>query len=127
VAGKASSSSTTLAVVAAARLGVGVAMVTAPGRFFRAETGTETLLMRTIGIRDIAIGLGACVALARGAADEFRWWASAGLFSDSADAVTGLRSRPLIGSKGAAIATLTPVPFVAAGIFGLARDHVKIQ
>jgi hypothetical protein len=125
VAGQGSRASTTLGIVAAARLGVGVAMVAAPGSFFRAATGTETLLMRTIGIRDIALGLGACVAWATGHADEARWWACAGLFSDSADALTGLRSRSLVGSRSAAIATLTPLPFAAAGIYGLAHDHPK--
>ncbi|WP_203457380.1 hypothetical protein, partial [Mycolicibacterium sp. CBMA 361] len=125
VAGNMFRPSTALAVTGAARLGVGLAMVAAPGKFFRSETGTEILLMRTIGIRDIAIGLGTCVAWARGGADNFRWWASIGLFSDSADAVTGLCSRPLVGSRGAAIAALSPVPFVAAAIFGLTRSSPK--
>jgi hypothetical protein len=125
MAGKGFRASTTLATVAAARLGVGVAMVSAPSLFFRADTGTETLLMRTIGIRDIALGLGACVAWAKGDTGEARWWASAGLFSDSADVVTGLCSRSLVGSRSAAIAALTPLPFAAEGIFGLVRGDPK--
>jgi hypothetical protein len=112
-----------LTVVAAARVGVGVTMVAAPRSLFRTKTGTETLLMRTIGIRDIALGLGCCVAMVKGDTHEARWWASAGVFSDSADAVTGLCSRPLVGSRGAAIATLTPLPFALAGILGLVRQH----
>lgn len=40
-----------LGTVAAARICVGVAMVFVPGRFFKQASGTETLLMRTIGIR----------------------------------------------------------------------------
>jgi hypothetical protein len=104
-------------------VGVGVAMVAAPGLLLRTSTGTETLLMRTIGIRDIALGLGACVAMVNGDTHEAPWWASAGVFSDSADAFTGLCSQHLVGSRGAAIATLTPLPFALAGIFGLVRDH----
>jgi hypothetical protein len=118
-------SNSTLAVVAAARVGVGVAMVLAPGWFYRQGAGTETLLMRTVGIRDVVLGSGACAAWASGAEGEFRRWASAGLLSDSADVVAGLGSRSLVGSRSALIATLAPVPFAAAGIFGLARSTRK--
>jgi hypothetical protein len=106
--------------VAAARLGVGAAMLLAPDRFFRPGSGTETLLMQTIGIRDLVLGSGGCVAWLRGDAD-FRRWASVGLISDSADLLLGLRSKPLVGSRSAAIATLAPVPFVGAGLVGLVR------
>ena len=117
-------SSPILALVAAARVGVGAAMLLAPDRFFRPESGTETLLMQTIGIRDLVLGSGACAALLRGG--EFRGWATAGLISDSADLVLGLRSRPLVGTKSALIATLAPVPFVGAAVFGFVRS-VKSQ
>jgi hypothetical protein len=118
-------SSPILALVAAARVGVGAAMLLAPGRFFRPESGTETLLMQTIGIRDLVLGSGACAALLRGGG-EFQAWATAGLISDSADLVLGLRSRPLVGTKSALIATLAPVPFVGAAVFGFVRS-VKAQ
>ena len=111
-----------LVTVAAARICVGVAMVLAPGRFFKQASGTETLLMRTVGIRDVVIGTGACAALAAGAGGEFRRWASMGLLSDSADVIAGLTSsRSLPNTRSALIAILSPVPFVAAGIFGVAR------
>ena len=76
-----------LALVAAARVGVGAAMLLAPGRFFKPESGTETLLMQTIGIRDLVIGSGACAAWVRGGGGEFRGWATACLLytSDAAD------------------------------------------
>jgi hypothetical protein len=110
-----------LGLVAAARVAVGVAMIVAPSRIFSPGSGTETLLMRTIGVRDVVIGSGACAAWARGDQGELRRWATVGLASDSADFVTGLRSKPLVGARGAMIATLSPVPFVAAGILGLTR------
>jgi len=110
-----------LAAVAVARVGVGAAMILAPGRFFRAGSGTETLLMKTIGIRDVVLGSGACNAWASGGQADFRRWAAVGLLSDSADLVLGLRSRPLVGSRSAMIAALSPVPFLAAEIFGLTR------
>lgn len=96
-------------------------MLLAPGRFFRPGSGTETLLMQTIGIRDVVIGAGACAALWRGGDGEFRRWAAAGLISDSADLLLGLRSKPLVGARSAAIAALAPVPFVGAGVFGVVQ------
>ena len=96
-------------------------MLLAPGRFFRPESGTETLLMQTIGIRDLVLGSGACAALLRGGGD-FRSWATVGLISDSADLLLGLRSKPLVGTKSALIATLAPVPFVGAAVFGFLRS-----
>jgi hypothetical protein len=118
-----SAASPILALVAAARVGVGAAMLLAPDRFFKPESGTETLLMQTIGIRDLVIGSGACVALLRGG--DFRHWAAMGLVSDSADLLLGLRSRPLVGTRSALIATLAPVPFVGAGVRGFLRGLRK--
>src|ERR1700735_4348747 len=122
---RAPASTPILALVAAARVGVGAAMVLAPSRFFSPGSGTETLLMRTIGIRDVVLGSGGCAAWARGEEGELRRWATLGLLSDGADFVTGLRSKPLVGSKSALIATLSPAPFVAAGILGLTRSSRK--
>jgi hypothetical protein len=102
-------------------------MLLAHDRFFKPESGTETLLMQTIGIRDVVIGSGACAALLRGGDGEFRRWATVGLISDSADLVLGLRSRPLVGTKSALIATLAPVPFVGAAVLGFVRSHQRPQ
>jgi hypothetical protein len=113
--------SSILALVAAARVAVGAAMLLAPGRFFRPESGTETLLMQTIGIRDLVIGSGTCAAWVRGGDGAFRGWAIAGLISDTSDMLLGLRSRPLVGTKSALIATLAPVPFVGAAVLGFVR------
>jgi hypothetical protein len=43
------------------------------------------------------------------------------LLSDGADLVLGLRSKPLVGTRSAFIAALSPVPFLAAELFGLTR------
>ena len=43
------------------------------------------------------------------------------MVSDGADLALGLTSRSSVGSKSAWIATLSPVPFLAAEIFGLTR------
>lgn len=110
-----------LAAVAVARVGVGAAMILAPGRFFRPGSGTETLLLKTIGIRDVVLGSGACHAWAGGTPTELRRWATVGLLSDGADFALGLRSKPLVGTRSAFIAALSPVPFLAAELFGLTR------
>jgi hypothetical protein len=120
---KAQASTAILAVVAAARVAVGATMILAPSRIFSPGSGTETLLMRTIGIRDVVLGAGACAAWVRGEEGELQRWATVGLTSDGADFVTGLRSKPLVGARSALIATLSPVPFVLAGILGLTRRH----
>ena len=122
---KAQASTATLALVAAARVAVGAAMILAPSRIFSPGSGTETLLMRTIGIRDLVLGSGACAAWARGEEGELQRWATIGMVSDGADFVTGLHSKSLVGSRSALIATLSPVPFVAAGILGLTRSLRK--
>src|SRR3984885_10337739 len=122
---RAQASTRIMALVAAARVGVGAAMILAPSRFFSPGSGTETLLMRTIGIRDVVLGSGGCAAWARGEEGELRRWATLGLLSDGADFVTGLRGKPLVGSKSALIATLSPAPFVAPGIIGLTRSLRK--
>src|ERR1700741_2105468 len=97
-------------------------MLLPPSRFFKPESGTATLLMQTIGIRDVVLGSGACAAWARGGGSEFRQWAAAGLISDSADLLLGLRSRPLVGTQSALIATVAPVPFVGAALLGFVRN-----
>ena len=99
-------------------------MLLAPDRFFKPETGTETLLMQTIGIRDLVLGSGGCIAWLRGGG-EFRRWAAAGLASDSADVVLGLRSTSLVGTKSALIAILAPVPFIGAAVLGFVRGLRK--
>src|ERR1700744_6606320 len=116
---KAQAPNSILALVAAARVAVGVAMILAPSRIFSPGSGTETLLMRTIGIRDVVLGSGACAAWALGEERELRRWATVGLVSDGADFATGLRSKPLVGSKSALIATRAPGPCVVDGILGL--------
>src|ERR1700754_848876 len=111
--------------VAAARVAVGAVMLLAPSRIFKPDSGTETLLMQTIGIRDVVLGSGGCAAWARGADGELRRGATVGLISDSADFCLGLRSKRLVGSKSAMIATLSPVPFIVAGLLGVKRSTRK--
>jgi hypothetical protein len=102
-------------------------MLFAPSRIFSPDSGTETLLMQTIGIRDVVLGSGGCAAWVRGAHQELRRWATVGLISDSADFCLGLSSKRLVGPNGALVATLSPVPFIVAGLLGITRSSRKAQ
>jgi hypothetical protein len=108
-------------VMAAARLGVGVALITWPDRVLpKDETanGTSAFLMRTIGIRDLVLGGGALAAWF-GNRDDFGRWAIAGTASDAADLVAGLTGSRLLGKLGAARSVVVVAPWVAAGVAGL--------
>jgi hypothetical protein len=96
-------------------------MLLAPGRFFRAGSGTETLLMMTIDIRDVMLGSGTCHAWATGDESDLRRWTTFATLSDGADFVLGLRSKPPVRTKSAFVAARSPVPFLAAELFGLTR------
>ena len=96
------------------RAGVGVGLVVLPGRFLRlsgreAPTAVTILLMRTIGIRDLVLGLGTVAAARGGDDDDLRRWTSAGLASDSLDVGASLVAARSIGpleAAGAAAAAL---------------------
>jgi hypothetical protein len=97
------------------RMGVGVALIAAPGTAMRLggrpdASGAELLLLRTIGIRDLVLGAGTVVAARSGDAGGVGRWTAAGLASDSLDAFVSLASRRAIGTRealGAAALALT--------------------
>lgn len=96
--------------IAAARAGTGAALVARP-HLARATTGTERLLARTVGVRDLVLGLGTARALARGQADP---WLRAGLLSDLADVAVCVRSRNDVGRATVVLGVALALPFVAA-------------
>ena len=116
-----------LGLVAAARVGVGAAMLLGAGQVLQARIGNRDAAdaddrdsrpgprirrLRSPGLRG---------------GGEFRRWAAAGLVSDNADLLLGLRSRPLVGTKSALIAILAPVPFIGAAVLGFVRSLRKGQ
>jgi len=109
------------------RIGVGVAIIAAPGPVLRfssreVETGASRLLLRTIGIRDLVIGMGTVRAARSGDRDAATSWIMAGLVSDSLDTVTSLLSIPSIGvaeGLGAAAAALS---FVGGDLAARVRE-----
>ena len=79
------------------RASVGVALIAAPEAPMRLSrraepTGASVLLMRTIGIRDLVLGLGAAAAARSGDRGDAGRWAAAALASDSLDAAASLAS-----------------------------------
>jgi len=108
-----------------ARSAVGAMLMLAPGAALRigrrAEepTGAAVLLMRTIGIRDLVLGLGTVVAARSGNEEEARRWLRIGLGSDGLDALTGLLSRRAIGLPEAVFASGAAASFVALDLWAL--------
>lgn len=112
-------------VVGWLRFGVGVGMIAAPGPVIElgsgeTPSGEMVLLTRTIGVRDLVLGAGTVKsAFGRSTADSRRW-VLAGLCSDVLDCVIGAKSTASVGRRGALIAALAPVPFIALDIAALA-------
>jgi hypothetical protein len=97
------------AAVAAGRIGLGAALVLAPGRMGAAWTGRDggrpaaRVLAAGLGARDLAIGVGTAWGLVQGfGAGPWLW---AGALTDAADCVAMLRARgslPALRVAGAA-------------------------
>ena len=106
------------------RVGVGVLLAGAPqmfvDRFVEDESsGTMVLFARTIGVRDLALGLGTLAAERSASPTDLQRWIRAGLVSDSIDFVAGLASTRLVGRRGVAIATATVIPVIVLDLLGL--------
>lgn len=109
--------------VALVRLAAGISLGGAPLSFLRWEgdipSGSSMgLLMRTVGIRDLAIGVGTARAATSGSTDDLRRWISAGLVSDALDVAAGLNAARSTGRRGV-ISALVAAPVVVADIWVL--------
>ena len=103
------------------RAAVGIALIAAPGvpiwMSGREEpTGASRLLMRTIGIRDLVLGLGTVAAARSGEAADVERWTAAALASDSLDAIASLASLRSIGTRDASAAAVLSLVFVGGDI-----------
>ena len=83
--------------LAGGRVAIGVVSLVAPGLLGRAimgpeaDSGATRLLLRVVGARDLALGLGVLVALNRGA--PVRGWLQASAVADALDAAGCLLAR----------------------------------
>jgi hypothetical protein len=110
--------------IGAVRLAAGVALGGAPLTFLRWErdpaSGTSMpLLLRTVGIRDLALGIGTVRALRSGSPDDVQRWIRAGLLSDVLDVSAGLSSVRTTGLRGLSSA-LVAAPMVVLDLWVLA-------
>jgi hypothetical protein len=112
--------------VTTVRLVAGVALGAFPSRFLRWEPpqagSAMPLTLRTVGIRDLAVGLGTAAALQRGAVEELERWLWAGTVSDALDVVAGFAASRSIGSRGVVSAAMA-LPMVVADAAALAMLH----
>ena len=98
-----------------------MALIVAPGVPMRLSgkeqpTGASLLLMRTIGIRDLVLGLGTVAAARSDGAGDVGRWHSAALASDSLDTVLSLASFRSIGKRDAWAAAALAFAFVCGDL-----------
>jgi hypothetical protein len=81
--------------IALARVGIGVGATLAPAAVSRLQFGSttpgQTMTVRMLGARDLALGVGALLA-ARHGSTSLRGWVEAGGLADAIDALTFLRA-----------------------------------
>lgn len=85
-----------------------------PGR--EDPTAASVLLMRTIGIRDLVLGLGTATAARSAAESDIRRWIAATGASDALDAAASLASFRSIGKRDAVGAALLALGFAAGDL-----------
>jgi hypothetical protein len=103
------------------RAAVGIALIVAPGAPMRLSgqqepTGTDVLLMRTIGIRDLVLGAGTVAAARSSDVRDVRRWTATALASDSLDTVTSLASFRSIGKRDSWVAAILALTFVCGDL-----------
>jgi hypothetical protein len=103
------------------RAAVGIALIAAPGAPMRLAgvsepAGADLLLMRTIGIRDLVLGLGNVAAARSNDVTDVRRWTATALASDSLDVVASLASFRSIGKRDSWSAALLALTFVCGDL-----------
>ena len=103
------------------RAAVGVALIAAPGTPMRLSgreepTSASLLLMRTIGIRDLVLGLGTVAAARSDDVQDVRRWTSSTLASDSLDVALSLASFRSIGKRDSCAAAMLALAFVGGDL-----------
>jgi len=112
------------------RASVGLALMVAPGAPMRlagteSPTGAALLLMRTIGIRDLVLGLGTVSAARSNDQSDPLRWVKATLASDALDTVVSLAALRSIGRRDSLFAAALAFGFVCGDLQALraASEH----
>lgn len=106
------------------RLAVGVTLTIAPRSVLKMQdaddpSGALVLMTRTVGIRDFVVGVGSVAALRSDNDGDLRRWITVGLLSDLLDVAAAASGARLVGTRGALVAALVPVPVIAADLRAL--------
>jgi hypothetical protein len=114
--------------IALARAAFGAVLTVKTARLLRLmvrneePTGSLFLFARTVGIRDLVLGVGTLMAsFGDDKTDDLRRWVRASIASDALDVVSGMASARHVGVVGSLEATAASIPFVAGGWWGLRR------
>jgi hypothetical protein len=110
------------------RTSVGLALFVAPGAPLRwsgveQPTAASRLLMRTIGIRDLVLGLGTVAAARSSETRDVTRWNSAALASDSLDTVVSLAGFRSIGKRDAVLAAALAFVFACGDLQARAANN----
>jgi hypothetical protein len=81
--------------------------------------GADLLLMRTIGIRDLVLGLGTVAAARSDDMTDLRRWTVTALASDSLDVAASLASFRSIGKRDSWSAAILALTFVCGDLQAL--------
>ena len=109
--------------VALLRCAVGAVLLVRPD-VATSRDAQRRILVRTIGLRDCVAGAGTLRAM--GGATSAKTWIAAGLANDLGDIALALAARRELGFRGALLAAITPLPFVLAGLAGLAGGSQEV-
>jgi hypothetical protein len=114
------------------RAAVGLAMVSAPAPIVgiskrEPRTQTAVLLLRTIGIRDIALGMGVVAAARSDGGADLKRWTLVALASDVMDIGASVASRRSIGVRDSSMAALLAIAAVAGDLQALAAMRGRPQ
>jgi len=109
------------------RTSVGVALLAAPGAPMRmagtgGPTGAALLLMRTIGVRDLVLGLGTLATSGPDTVDGSSPWLRATLASDVLDTVVGLLAIRSVGRRDALVAAGLALAFVGGDLLAVRAE-----
>jgi hypothetical protein len=77
-------------------------------------------MARTVGVRDLVIGVGSASAARSHDVRDLRRWLTVGLLSDILDVALGASSARSIGRRRAIVTALVPVPVILADVWALA-------
>ena len=110
---------------------VGLLLIAAAGPLLRLSrrqptTAASILLLRTIGIRDLVIGLGTVAATTSARGEDVRRWTTVALASDCLDVVASMASRRSIGPLNAVGATALAVVAVSGDVQAI-RSIYRVQ